>query len=205
MDSGLPVVLLGRFPRLPDAVSVGVDDVGAAAAATAHLVDGHARRRLTHISGPLNHQSARDRYDGFVHALTRRGLRSEPAAVVPGDFDEASGRRAAARLLREAPGFDGLFAANDEMALGAIRELQAAGLSVPGDVAVMGFDDFGLARLVTPAIATVRVPAVELARHAARRLFELLDDAPVAEPHVTLPVQLVPRASCGCPDPSGSP
>jgi DNA-binding LacI/PurR family transcriptional regulator len=201
VDSGLPVVLLGRFPRLPDAVSVGVDDVRAAAAATGHLVDAHQRTRLVHISGPLDHQSAQDRYEGFRSALTRRGL-PHPRAAASGDFAEASGRRAAAQLLAEAPGFDGLFAANDEMALGAIRELQAAGLRVPEDVAVVGFDDFGLSRVVTPAIATMHVPAVDIARLAAQLLFDRLDGVAPAEPHTTLPVHLVPRASCGCPSPA---
>lgn len=204
VESGLPVVLLGRFPHLPDAVSVGIDDVAAGAVATEHLIEHHDAKRLVHISGPLDHQSAIDRHEGFRQALTSHGL-PHPRDVLIGDYSEESGRIAARRLLASKTKFDAVFAANDEMAYGAMVELQSDGRSIPGDVALIGYDDFGLSRLPTPSISTMRVPAEEIARLATERLFALIaGDAPVDERHTTLPVELVRRKSCGCPSPTAS-
>jgi DNA-binding LacI/PurR family transcriptional regulator len=94
--------------------------------------------------------------------------------------------------------------ANDDMALGGMRTLQAAGVRVPDDIAIVGFDDFGLARVTSPGITTIRVPAEEMARIATERLFALLDQhaagdgAPTGPSHIELPVELVTRGSCGC-------
>lgn len=193
VSNGMPVVLLGRFPNLPDAVSVGIDDVAASRLATEHLIDVHGRRRLVHLTGPLGHQSAMDRRDGFLTACADRGVE---AAVVEGDFSEESGERAGEALDTDA--LDGLVAANDEMALGAMRALRRRGLRAPDDVAVIGFDDFGLSRLTTPSISSVRVPAVDMARQATHQLVDLIAGTAPAEPHTVVPVSLVPRQSCGC-------
>lgn len=190
---GLPVVLLGRYPELPEADSVFIDDLNAAVTATEHLIVAHGRRRLAHLCGPQGHQSAIDRRDGFVQACEAH--RIEPI-LVEGDYSEESGAAAADRLAEL--GVDGVFAANDEMAFGAMRELAAAGVRVPADLAVIGYDDFGLSRVTTPSITTVHVPAVELARSAAARLLKpvgITEATPVPappEPHLVL------RQSCGC-------
>lgn len=194
--SGLPVVLLGGFPEIPQAVSVGVDDVAASFAATRHLIRQHGRRDVVHISGPLDHQASVDRRDGFLAAARRYGAN---AAVVEGQFDELSGEEAASSLLPDGP-VDGIVAANDEMALGAIRRLAEAGIDVPNQVSVVGFDDFGLARVTTPTITTVRVPAEEMARRATDLLFDVIAGARFTGPdaHAVLPTELVVRQSCGC-------
>ncbi|HEY0189309.1 MAG TPA: LacI family DNA-binding transcriptional regulator [Cellulomonas sp.] len=197
--SGLPVVLLGRFPHLPDAVSVGIDDRAAERLATEHLVRVHGRRRLVHLSGPLDHQAAMDRRDGFLDAMRETGAEGR---VVEGDFSEESGYRVGRTLAADGlDGLDGLVAGNDDMAYGAMVALQEAGRTVPQDVAVVGFDDFGLSRVTTPAIATVHVPAERWARQATERLFDLILGAAAGhEPAPVLPVELVPRRSCGCED-----
>ena len=118
VSTGLPVVLLGRFPHLPDAISVGVDDVAAERAATEHLIETHGRSRLVHISGPLDHQSAIDRRDGFMEAVATAGVSGR---VIEGNFDEGSGREAGRALARDL-NCDGVVAANDEMAYGAMNE-----------------------------------------------------------------------------------
>ena len=120
------MVLLGRYPHLATAVSVGVDDVAAAFAATEHLITIHARQRLLHISGPLDHQTAMDRRDGFVQAATKHGVSYQ---FVEGDYSEESGAAAFALLGDAANDIDGLFAANDEMAFGAMTRLLGTGSS----------------------------------------------------------------------------
>ncbi|MFT4285048.1 MAG: LacI family DNA-binding transcriptional regulator [Protaetiibacter sp.] len=192
--SGLPVVLLGRFPHLPDAVSVGVDDRAAERIATRHLIEAHGRRELIHLSGPLDHQTAIDRRDGFLDAVHAAGISGR---VLEGDFSEESGRRLA-RAVADTR-FDGLVVANDEMAFGAMTELRDAGRRIPDDLAIVGFDDFGLSRVTNPSITTIHVPAESMARLAAEQLFDLVSGAGIAEErHTVLPVELVPRASCGC-------
>ncbi|HTJ68316.1 MAG TPA: LacI family DNA-binding transcriptional regulator [Actinospica sp.] len=197
VDGGLPVVLIGRYPHLPHAVSVGMDDIAGAAAATRHLIVDHGLRRIGHISGPLEHQTALDRYQGFRDAIAES---PEPCAqaLAVGDFGEEAGRACAAQLLESMPGLEAIFAANDEMAYGALLELRSRGLRVPEDVALVGYDDFGVSRLTTPAISTIRVPAEELGRQAAERLFGLIwgTDEPVT--HENVPIELVTRESCGC-------
>lgn len=197
VDTGLPVVLLGRFDRLPDAVSVGVDDVAAAVEATEHLIVAHGRTRLAHVSGPLEHQSAIDRRDGFLTACARHDVHG---VVVQGDYSEESGSAAADALVAGVPDVDGVFAANDEMALAVMRRLTAAGHHVPTAVSLVGFDDFGLSRLTTPSITTMHAPAEEMARLATRRLLEILrgTSIPPADTHTVLTADLVVRESCGC-------
>lgn len=191
--SGLPLVLLGNFPYLPNSVSVDVDDRAAAFEATSHLIQVHQRRTLAHVSGPLDHQSAIDRRDGFFDAVQAHGVTGQ---LLVGDYSEESG----ARAIGDVSGIDGLFAANDEMAFGAMTRLRERGITVPTELSIIGFDDFGLSRVTTPSITTMHVPAERMARLATERLFDLVSGVAVTQDdaHVTLPVDLVTRESCGC-------
>jgi DNA-binding LacI/PurR family transcriptional regulator len=194
LASGLPLVLIGNFPQLADAITVSVDDRTASRAATEHLIVTHGRRRLLHLTGPLDHQTGVDRRDGFLDAVAVHGLAGD-AVTLEGDFSEDCG----GRLVAEAPGtFDGIVAANDDMAFGALTTLRARDRDVPGDVALIGFDDFGLARVTTPSISTVAVPAEEMAAVATERLLELIDGRPTGWTHRRLDVTFRFRASCGC-------
>lgn len=198
--SGLPVVLLGNYPDLPETASVGWDDVAASRSVTEHLIVTHGRQRLLHVTGPLDHRTALDRREGFLQAVEAHGL-AAGSAVVEGDFDEASGFIAAAGRRFGARGFDGIVFANDDMAFGGLQALRRDAVSVPEDVAIVGFDDFGLSRTTDPGITTMHVQAEEVARIATERLFALID-APQSEPtRDDLPVTLVRRESCGCPRP----
>ncbi|MGN6324606.1 LacI family DNA-binding transcriptional regulator [Pseudolysinimonas sp.] len=196
--SGLPVVLIGSFPELPDATSIWIDDVAASRTITRHLIEEHDRRRLVHVTGPLDHQTGVDRRDGFLEATREAGI---DGVVVEGDFSEESGAAAIAALQREGAPFDGVVFANDDMAFGGMRALRAAGLEVPADVAVVGFDDFGLARSTTPGITTVHVPAEEMAREAAELLVGLVAGDPVPAAGSTPAPELRIRESCGCRNP----
>jgi len=196
--AGLPVVLLGHFPYLRDAVTVGVDDRAAERRATEHLILEHRRRELIHISGPLDHQAGIDRRDGFIEACAAHGVRGR---VLEGDFSEGAGAAAGGRIVAMHPGADGIVAANDEMAYGAMTVLQSSGRVVGRDLAVVGFDDFGISRITTPGITTVHVPAERMAALAAERLLALVrgDRLTSEEATTILEVDLVYRDSCGCP------
>jgi LacI family transcriptional regulator len=194
--TGLPVVLIGNFPYLEGAVSVGVDDVGASRQITEHLLDAHRRRRLVHVTGPLDHQTGIDRRRGFLEAVAAHGV-EDAAVVVDGDFSEESGREAVTRLLADGTAFDGIVFANDDMAFGGLEALKQHGVRVPDDVSIVGFDDFGLSRVTTPGITTMHVPAEDMARIATERLFDLVDGIRDGQDVQQLPVFLVERDSCG--------
>jgi LacI family transcriptional regulator len=195
--SGLSVVLIGNFPHLPNAVSVGVDDVAASRFITRHLIEEHGRSRLVHVAGPLDHQTGIDRRVGFRDAVATAGL-DAAARVIEGDFGEQSGAAAVDELVANRFDFDGIVFANDDMAFGGLQALRRHGLTAPADVAVVGFDDFGLSRATSPSISTMHVPAERMANIATERLFELIAGESSGPSHRELDVTFIPRASCGC-------
>lgn len=195
--SGLPVVLIGNFPYLATAVSVGVDDVAASSFITRHLIAQHGRMRLVHVTGPLDHQTGIDRREGFRDAVAAAGL-GAMARIIEGDFGEESGAAAVDELVADGSRFDGIVFANDDMAFGGLQALRRHRLSVPGDVAIVGFDDFGLSRATDPGISTMHVPAEAMAQLATECLFELIDGEYDGALHRELTVTFMPRASCGC-------
>lgn len=197
--SGYPAVFIGRYPDSTSIDAVGVDDHQGALLATDHVIEAHDRRRVGYLRGPLNALSATDRLDGYRTSLARHGLPFHEELVVQADYDQAAGEAACARLVGSGRPFDALVTANDDCAIGALRALHRAGLRVPDDVAVVGFDDAPLATVVTPALSTVRQPVRELGYVATHRLLELIatEGRTPAEQRI-LPVELVARASCGC-------
>ena len=168
-----------------------VDNQAAAAAATRYLLD-RGRRRIAMIAGQGGPQVERSR--GYRLALAERDL--APRLMVDAEFSENGGYRAASRLLAGGAAPDALFAANDLMAIGAMTALRERGLSIPDDVAVIGFDDIFVARLVTPALTTVSQFQQHLGEAAATTLLERLRGA--LGPRGTsreMPYRLVERAS----------
>jgi LacI family transcriptional regulator len=162
---GSRLVLCGRHPVRADAVVP--DNTAGAARLVRHLL-GLGHRRIAHVSGPPNFSTTRDRMDGYLGALASYGLEADPGLVVDGDFSREGGEAAVGRLLESGAAFTAVFAANDLAAVGAMTRLRAAGLAVPDDVSVVGFDDVPVASDVTPALTTVRVPMVEMGRRSMR-------------------------------------
>jgi DNA-binding LacI/PurR family transcriptional regulator len=170
-EARVPVVLFSRPPKSSVPISyVDVDNRAGGALAAEHLA-ARGCRRLGIISGPLEMAGALDRMSGFREVTDRLGIEHVVAA---GTFSVESGGRAMAELLEQ--GVDGVFASNDNMGVGAILEAQDRGLSVPGDVAVVGFDDSTPALMCRPTLTTVRQPIETMAAEMARLLLELLDD-----------------------------
>jgi DNA-binding LacI/PurR family transcriptional regulator len=169
----LPCAFVGRPWTSADRVSyVDTDNVAGSRLATQALVD-RGCRRIGAIAGPMDMTAGQDRLSGFLAAMADAGLTSD--AVVHGDFTERGGERAAADLLSRAPDLDGLVVASDLMAMGALRFLTLSGRRVPDDVAVVGYDDLGLAESTDPPLTTVRNPIVEMAEQATRLLLEQID------------------------------
>ena len=191
---GVPAVLGGRPNRNVTLPFVDMDNAGGAAAAVEHLIAG-GRRCVATITGPLDMTAGQLRLEGYTSALARHGL---PELVEHGDFSEHSGRVGARRLLERAPGLDAVFCASDQMAIGALAELAAAGRRVPEDVSVVGFDDLPEAAYFTPPLTTVRQQFDVL----GQTIMSLLERALSGEPDPTVPLvgtELVVRASTAPP------
>lgn len=173
--------------------SVFIDDAAAARAMTAHLI-GQGHRSIAFVQGHPNHLASAERLLGFRQALIAAGLRSEGALIQPGLFDFDSGYAAGERLLRLRPRPTAVFAANDDMAAGVLAAAHAAGLDLPAELSVAGFDDTTLARCVWPALTTVRQPVEELAHAATTALL-----AGDLDSHREHPFHLVLRQSVAPP------
>jgi LacI family transcriptional regulator len=193
---GSRLVLCGRHPVRADAV-VPHNTAGAARLAR-HLLDlGH--RRIAHVTGPANLSTTQDRIDGYLGALASYAVEADPALLVTGDFTREGGYEAVERLLAAGTDFTAVCAANDLTAVGVLVCLRDHGLRVPDDVSVAGFDDLPVARDVTPALTTIRVPMAEMGRQSMRLA---LRDANAPYELVRLETELVVRQSVAVPTPA---
>lgn len=178
--------------------SVGVDNRRAQSSATAHAVElGH--RHIGYVQGPPDSRTAQDRLAGHHDALRAGGLEdSSGDAVVVGGFDEESGFRAAIELVARRPCPTAIVCANDRVAFGVYAALADAGLAVPRDVSVVGFDDAPMAAYLRPTLTTVSVPTFDLGRRAIDLLLSTLDGNDAGDPEL-LPTRLMVRESSGPP------
>lgn len=188
----LPVVITGRRLTAPGLYSLDFDNFEGARLATEHLLSlGH--RDIAFIAGPKTHPDAAERLRGYRAALEAAGVRYRASRVVQGQYHEESGRLAAVRLMDSGETFSAIFAANDQMAFGAILALHQRGMRVPDDVSLVGFDDLAGAAHSIPPLSTIRHPAMAMGAQAAAALLQLIDGE---EPTASLPaLTLVPRAS----------
>ena len=200
LPDDLPVVLLNCALRDERFDTIEIDNAGGAQAMVGHLLAcGH--RRVALVGGPPRNHDARERRRGYRAALRAAGVEPRAEWELPGDYSEGAGHRAALALLALDPRPTALFAANDAMAVGAMSALREAGMRVPEDVAVTGFDDVPMARYVTPPLTTVRVAISELGARAVDVLMAALTrDGGHRRGHDVLPTSLVVRGSCGCRD-----
>ena len=187
-------VLISSHLGLPGLRRIGTDNHAGARAMVEHLVAlGH--RRIAFVSGPPGNHEAEERLRGYRDALAAL-LPNAAEDILPGDFREPSGEAAGRALLARPVLPDAVFAANDVMALGCLAAFNAAGVAVPGEIALAGFDDIPLARYVPPGLTTMRMDIAALGADAMRRLLAPAVDGQ-AEDNLRQP-QLVVRAStCG--------
>jgi LacI family transcriptional regulator len=200
LTARIPVVLVAGSAAQPHADVACVDNRSGAMALARHLLERHGRRRMFYVTGPSEAPDAQERRRAFEDAVAQ-----QPGATLVGCFEgrfaAVSGQHAVREILarprQELP--DAIVCGNDLMAIGAMRELQAAGIRVPADIAVAGFDDIHLGAMLTPPLTTVRQSMRLLGERACSLLLERIADPAMARRVERLPTELIVRESCGCP------
>ncbi len=195
LQEDVPVVTTAYHLPSETLTVVDVDNVDGARAAVSCLLE-NQRRRIAMITGPVTWKSVVDRTQGYRLALNAAGIRFDAHLIVEGDWSYASGYRAAQLLLSQAPPFAGLFAQNDQMAIGAMHALRQAGKRVPEDVAVVGYDDIPVAEFCDPPLTTVRQPMCEVGQVATRLLIQAIEEQGSSPEGTLLKTTLVRRRSC---------
>lgn len=190
----IPVVALERTLGPADTDSVICDNHTAAVLVTKHLIDaGH--RKIAHITGQMNMEMSQLRMQGYRDALLDAGIKPLNKLVVTGDFTPYSGYFCMHELLKKT-NCTAVFAANDQMAIGAMKAIKEKGLKIPEDIAVAGFDNIFPATLVNPSLTTISVPAYQMGKIAADKLMERIDGkANGPGEKLTLKTQLIVRQS----------
>lgn len=191
-SSRLPCVFVGRPLGVERAHYVDMDNVTGGRRATEHLI-ATGRRRIATIAGPADMTAGIDRLSGWRAALDGAGLPAD--AIERGDFTESGGRAAMKRLLDGHPDLDAVFAASDLMAVGALAVLRERGRRVPDDVAVVGYDDIGVASETEPPLSTVAQPVARLSRRAGEMLVRLMAGEEIGAEPVLFEPALVLRES----------
>lgn len=157
----IPIISLERNMASKDFYSVCVDNFSASYNATKHLIElGH--KNIAHIAGNPVFPHSQERFNGYKAALLENGLMYDKKNVKIGDFSSTSGYSATKLLLETKGKFTAIFAANDQMAIGAIKTIKQAGLSIPNDIAVVGFDNIVVSTLIDPTLTTVNVPTYRM-------------------------------------------
>jgi len=195
LPANLPTVLMNTaLEACADYAALSIDNRGGTRLVMEHLL-ASGRRRIAFIRGPETNHDVAEREQAYRDALAA-SLPDAAVQVCPGDFSEQSGYAAGRQLAAQTPRPDAVVAANDMMAIGCMSALREAGLRIPEDVAVAGFDDVPMARYITPALTTVRVRIAELGEQAMSMLNEQLESTgPVALAQHRVPVELMVRES----------
>ena len=195
VPSNLPIVTeSSRIPK-GNAIVIHLDNVGGASAATRHLIElGH--RRIGHIAGPLTRPAGWLRVEGYQQALSEAGIPEDPDLIVSGHPSMRGGYNAAQQLLQtQHP--TALFCFNDLMAFGAMAACSHLSIDIPGDLALVGFDDVPMAAFVDPALTTIHLDQYQIGRQAGQLLLGRLASGEDSWSQVEIPSELVVRNSCG--------
>ncbi len=192
----LPVVAIGHDDDYPEISSIDVDNCQGAFDATQHLINlGHSRIAI--ITGNKKRQESMDRLAGYRQALQLAGIAVNPDYELSGEYSHADGVESTIKLLAMHDRPTALFIASDVMAQGALLALHRAGLSVPGDMAVIGFDDLPGSKYSIPPLTTVFQPVYEKGAEAADIIIDQIEKKLDTVVHINLPPRLIVRESCG--------
>lgn len=195
MANEFPVVLACEYIEGSSIPTISIDNVSSARKATEYLIQlGH--RRIGTISGPLDSVLGQDRLKGFYQAMARYRLSVDPVLVQEGNFNYESGFNLMKKFLALNKMPTGVFAANDEMAFGAIKAIRTMDLKVPEDISVIGFDDIHFSSIFEPALTTISQPAFEMGSKAMELLIMLMDKKRIEKNQYILDDTLIERESC---------
>jgi len=194
LTNQMPHIFVGRPQETLEASFVDVDNLSGAITAVTHLVR-NGRKRIGTITGRLDMSAGIDRLQGYYEALNSRGIKVDEKLVAVGDFEESVAYGAMLRLAERNP--DGIFAASDAMALGALRALNDLGKRVPDEVAIVGFDDLPPAATASPSLTTIRQPIKRIGELAVETLMEIIEEGVSPAKRRILPAELIIRKSCG--------
>jgi len=212
---GFPIVIIDD-QEVQVTPWIGADNTTGAYAVTRHLIS-HGHQRIAHIQGPPEYLVSHDRYNGYRQALLEAGITPDPDLVLVGDFMPPSGRACAKKFFELPPEKrpTAIFAASDQMAYGALVAAEEDSLSIPGNIALVGFDDDAPSAHTRPSLTTVRQPYFEMGRQGIELLLSMLDSPQVPTTgrsnhtgvqgmhmdtppiRIQLPTSLIVRASCG--------
>lgn len=175
-------------------IIVNADSYGGAYKATNYLI-GLGHSKIAHIIGVVEHLSAIERLDAYKKALTEAGIPIKNSLIHKGNFTISGGYNATKKMLqKEMP--TAIFCGNDQMAIGAIQAIQEAGLKVPEDISIVGFDDIEVARYINPSLTTVRMTLLEMASMATNCLITSIENNSSFSANYTVPIDLIERNSC---------
>lgn len=193
-----PIVLIHRTsPARLNLPMVTIENKAAAKGVVSHLIEVHQRKKIAFLRGPADNEDAHWREIGFRQALAEHGMSVDESLIAAGEYDRYVSQRSIHTLLESRAEFDAVFTGDDDSAIGALAALKEAGIDVPGQVSVVGFDDQRLAPFLNPPLTTVHAPTDQVGIAAARQLLKLIRHEPV-ENEVLLPTELILRRSCGC-------
>ncbi|CAG0940667.1 putative HTH-type transcriptional repressor ExuR [Anaerolineae bacterium] len=192
IESDMPFMLVGRHPTNNRVSYVDVDNINSARQVVEHLIE-QGYHRIATIAGSKNMIAGADRLEGYLRALRDHNIPSNSNLIVVGDFSENGGFTAMNTLLAAKP--DAVFVGSDTMALGALRAIRTAGLRVPTDIAIAGYDDMPFAENTDPPLTTIHQPTQRAGYIAAETLIELIANPGSEAKHIILPTELVVRAS----------
>ncbi|NLW60696.1 MAG: LacI family transcriptional regulator [Firmicutes bacterium] len=194
LEKKIPFVLIERNIQHEKVNCIWIDNKKAAYTATKFLIEkGH--RKIAHIAGNLKNQVAIDRLAGYEEALKESGLPKADCLVFEGNFVCADGYRAMQAILSMHPDCTAVFVANDSMAYGALQAIHEAGLAVPKDIAVVGFDDLEFSAFTNPPLTTIRQPRYQMGKKSMQILSKILQGKEKNGINLCLPFELVVRNS----------
>ncbi|HSB67146.1 MAG TPA: LacI family DNA-binding transcriptional regulator [Anaerolineales bacterium] len=196
---GFPMVLLHQSPPEGlDVPCVTIDNKTGTIKIINHLLEVHGYRKIAFLVGPESEEDSYWRELGYREALSSHGIPYDPILIAAGHFDTSVAQVSVSGLLKKGVVFDAIFTGDDDSAIGAITAIQNAGLRVPEDIAVVGFDDVYISQYLSPPLTTVHAPIEQAGYAAAQQLIRLIHQENV-EPLVLLPTEIIIRRSCGCP------